>query len=61
MDTYGPGIDPYTKVIPPDMALTYASDDDRNSERGSGSHCEPEENDNNVLGEKELLGGTSIY
>ena len=27
MDTGGPGIDPYTKFIHPNMVLTYVSDD----------------------------------
>ena len=35
MDTYGPGIDPYTEFIPPDMVLTYSYDDDSNSESDS--------------------------
>ena len=37
MDNEGPGIDPYTKVIPPDMVFTYAYDDDSNSKNYSDS------------------------
>ena len=61
MDNDGPGIDPYTEVIPPDMVLTYASDNDRNSKSSSDRNYEPEDNDDNVLGAKELTGSTSIY
>ena len=59
MDTDGPGIDPYTEVIPPDMVPTYASDNDSNSD--SNSDYEPEDYDDDVLRVKELLGSTSIY
>ena len=58
MDTDEPGIDPNTEVIDPDMVITYASDGDRNSE--SEIDYEPEDNDDNVLGAKELPGSTSI-
>ena len=46
MDTDGPGIDPYTEVIPPDMVPTYASDNDSNSD--SNSDYEPEDDDDDV-------------
>ena len=61
MDTDGPGIDPYTEVIPPDMVLTYASYDDSNIESDSDREYEPEDNDDDISGAKELPGGTSIY
>ena len=63
MDTYGPGIDPYTNVIPPNTVLTHASDYDSNikSNSNSNSNYEPEYNDENILEEKELLSSTSIY
>ena len=50
--TDGLGIDPYTEVIPHDMVLTYASDDDINSEIDSDSDYEPEDDDDDVLGAK---------
>ena len=59
MDTYGPGIDPHTEVIPSDIVLTYASDDDTKSK--SDINYEPKENDDDVLGAKEYPVGTSIY
>ena len=52
MDTDGPGIDPYTRVIHPDMFLTYAYADDGNSKSDSNSNYEPEDNDDNVLEKK---------
>ena len=59
MDTDGPGIDPYTKVITPGMVLTYASDVDSKTE--SNSDYEPKDDDDDVLVAKELPGRTSIY
>ena len=61
MDNDRPGIDPYIKVIPPNMVLTYASDDDRNSKSDSDIDYEPKDDDDDVLGAKELPGGTYIY
>ena len=43
------------------MVLTYAYDDDSKSKSDSDSDYEPEDDDHNVLGSKELTGGTSIY
>ena len=50
MDTNEPSIDQYTKMIPPDMVLTYASGDDRNRKIESDSDYEAEDNDDDVLG-----------
>ena len=61
MDTGGPGIDLYTEVIPPYMVLTYVSYDDSNRKSDRDIDYETEDNDDDVLGAKELLGGTSIY
>ena len=41
MDNDGPIIDPYTNAIPMDIVLTYASDDNINSESDSNSDYEP--------------------
>ena len=49
MDTDGLDIDPYTKVIPTDMFLTYASDDDSNIEIDRDSDYEPEDDNNNFF------------
>ena len=61
MDNDGPGIDPYTKVIPPDMVITHAYYDDRNIKSDSGRDNKPEDADDNALGVKELPGDISIY
>ena len=58
MDTDGTDIDPYTKVIPPYMVLTYASDYDSNSKINRDSDYKLEDNDDNILGAKKILGGT---
>ena len=60
MDNDGTGIDTYTEVIPPDMVITYASDDDSNIEIYSDSDYEPEDDDDDVLVAKKLTGGASI-
>ena len=60
MDNDGTGIDTYTEVIPPDMVLIYAYDDDINTESNSNSYYKPKHNDDNDLLAKELPGGTSI-
>ena len=60
-DTDGPGIYPYTKVIIPDMVLTYEYDDDSNNDNGSNISYEPKDDDDDVLVAKELPVGTSIY
>ena len=52
MYTYGTGIYPYTKVIPPSMFLAYASYDDNNGKSNRDRDYEPEDNDNNVLEQK---------
>ena len=54
MDTDGLDIDPYTKVIPPDMVLTSATDDDNNIESNRYSDYEPEDDDNNFLERKKF-------
>ena len=61
MYTDGPGINPFTELIPPDMVFTYAYDDDSNIESNSDNDYEPKDDNDNVLGAKELPGGTSIY
>ena len=61
MDTDGLIIDPYTKVIPPDMVLTYASDDDSNIESNSNSEYEPEDDNDNVLGVKKNLRAVLLF
>ena len=60
VDTDGPGIDPYTEVIPPGMVLTYESYGGSNIKSNSDSNYEPEEDYDNILGAKELPGSTSI-
>ena len=50
MDTDGPGIGSYTKVINPAMVITYASDDDKNSK--SDRAYEPEDDNDDILGAK---------
>ena len=60
MDTDGFSVDPYNEVIPPYIVPTYASDDDSNRKSDSDSNYEPEDDDENVLGEKVLPGGTYI-
>ena len=52
MDNDGLGIDPYTKVIPPYMVLTYESDDDRNIKSNSNSDYETKDDDDDDLGAK---------
>ena len=56
MDTDGTDIDPYTKVIPPYMVLTYASDYDSNSKINRDSDYKLEDNDDNILGAKKNSG-----
>ena len=60
MYTDGPGINPFTELIPPDMVFTYAYDDDSNIESNSDNDYEPKDDNDNVLGAKELLGCTSV-
>ena len=60
MDTDGPVIYPYTELIPHDMVLIYAYDDDINTKSNSNSYYKPKDNDDNALLSKELPGGTSI-
>ena len=50
MDTDGPGIDPYTKVIPSYMVITYASDYDSNKKISSDNYYEPEDDDEDAFG-----------
>ena len=49
MNTVGPGIYPYTKMIPPDVVITYASDYDNNSKRNSNSNSNSNSNINSNI------------